>query len=72
VNDNCSVWNNVLVFVIWDVVYLLPVWIVLYNRHRQRMFIAAINLFFGWTVVLWLVTLVWACIPGPKRLRLAK
>jgi len=41
--------------------YLLPVLIALGRRHHQRVAIGVLNLLLGWTVLGWILTLVWAC-----------
>jgi hypothetical protein len=43
-------------------VYFLP-WIVAkIRRHRQSLAIGVLNLFAGWTLLGWIVAIVWACI----------
>jgi hypothetical protein len=42
-------------------VYFVP-WLVGSNRHhRQKLAISMLNLFGGWTLIGWVVALVWAC-----------
>ena len=40
--------------------YCLPMIIAIRYRHRRRNAIAVLNIFFGWTVVGWVVALMWA------------
>lgn len=44
-------------------VYPLPAWIALRRRHPHRGRIAAVNLLGGWTVIGWIVALLWALWP---------
>lgn len=49
----------------------LPTFIAYRREHPNRIPILLVNLFFGWTLVGWVVALVWACIafaePVPAR-----
>jgi Superinfection immunity protein len=40
--------------------YITPTIVALDRKHRQTAPIAAINLFFGWTVIGWVVALAWS------------
>ena len=40
--------------------YLAPLWIALARNHPETPAIAVVNLLFGWTVVGWLIAIVWA------------
>jgi hypothetical protein len=56
------------------VAYFAPLWIALSRAHPDRALIGAINLLFGWTVIGWLVAMVWALsrLPdeaGPEPIR---
>jgi hypothetical protein len=42
--------------------YLLPIYLV--GDKPQFNGVLAVNLFFGWTLVGWVVALVWACSPA--------
>ena len=42
--------------------YFSPTLVAYVNRHRKMRWIAAINLFAGWTVIGWVGAMVWACI----------
>lgn len=40
--------------------YFVPFWIALSRSHPETPAIGAINLFLGWTVIGWLVAMLWA------------
>jgi hypothetical protein len=42
-------------------VYFIPAIIASVRRHRQRLAIDVLNVFLGWTLIGWVVALVWAC-----------
>ncbi len=42
-------------------VYFLPTVIALSRGHLSALAIFLINLFFGWTLIGWLVALIWSC-----------
>jgi hypothetical protein len=42
------------------VLYFIPAIIAWQRRHRQRVAILVVNIFFGWTFVGWIIALVWA------------
>jgi Superinfection immunity protein len=52
-------------------VYLLPLIIAIARRHRRAGWLAALNLLLGWTAIFWVVSLVWAVLPGQRRRVLA-
>jgi len=41
--------------------YWLPTLLAFHWRHRNRTAILLVNLFLGWTVIGWVVSLIWAC-----------
>jgi len=41
--------------------YFLPLLIAVKRKHHQGTAILVLNLFFGWTILGWIVALVWAC-----------
>lgn len=47
--------------------YLLPLVIALVRRHRHRGLICAVNLLLGWTIVGWLVSLIWSILPKRRK-----
>jgi hypothetical protein len=42
-------------------VYFFPSAIAIDRRHRNRLAIAVLNLVGGWTLVGWVIALVWSC-----------
>ena len=48
------------VLIIAGVVYFAPSLIALLRKRSNRMAIFALNLFLGWTLIGWVVALVWA------------
>lgn len=42
------------------IIYLLPTINAYSKRHRSRALIAVVNIFFGWTILGWLVALAWS------------
>src|SRR5262245_57045087 len=43
-------------------VYFLPFFVAYARRHPQQLAITVLNIVAGWTLVGWVVALVWACI----------
>jgi hypothetical protein len=41
--------------------YWFPTLLAFHWRHRNRVAILIVNCFFGWTIVGWVITLIWAC-----------
>lgn len=48
------------VLVIGAALYFVPAILAFTRGHHQRFAIAALNLFLGWSVLFWVVSLVWA------------
>jgi cytochrome c biogenesis protein CcdA len=42
------------------ILYWVPTLVANSNRHRNRVAIGMLNLFLGWTVIGWIVALIWA------------
>jgi hypothetical protein len=40
--------------------YFLPTIVAMARKHRQLPAIALLNIFLGWTVLFWILSLVWA------------
>ena len=40
--------------------YFVPTFVAFSRRHRQRVAIFVLNLFAGWTAILWVVALAWS------------
>lgn len=55
-----SVWI-LLVLVVGTLSYFLPSIIAFYRNHRNRLAILVLNIFAGWTGLVWIFTLVWSC-----------
>jgi len=43
------------------VVYALPIFVASLRKHNAVLEILLVNLWLGWTVIGWVVALVWAC-----------
>ena len=43
------------------IIHFVPTIIAFNRKAASRWVIFLVNLFVGWTVVVWLVTLIWAC-----------
>jgi hypothetical protein len=41
--------------------YMLPALVAGQRHHRQKLAITVLNVLAGWTVIGWLVALIWAC-----------
>jgi hypothetical protein len=48
------------------VIYFAPAIVAAMRSHRQTAAIVLLNLFLGWTLVGWVVALVWAAMNGPQ------
>jgi hypothetical protein len=46
--------------------YFLPTALALGRKHRNRSALFALNLFTGWTVIGWVICLVWAVVKDPS------
>jgi hypothetical protein len=53
-------------FAVGLVGYFLPSIVARAREHRQMIAIAVLNAFLGWTVLGWVVALVWACVAQPE------
>jgi hypothetical protein len=49
------------------VVYFLPLMVASSRRHRQTLAIGVLTLLAGWTLIGWLVAIVWACTANTKE-----
>ena len=47
--------------IIGIVIYLIPSIIAFRRDTASRWVIFLVNVFLGWTLLIWLVTLIWAC-----------
>jgi hypothetical protein len=48
------------------VIYFAPAIVAAMRSHRQTAAIVLLNLFLGWTLIGWVVALVWAAMNGPQ------
>jgi uncharacterized membrane protein len=50
----------VIAFIV-TLIHFIPAIIAFKRGAASRWIIFLVNLFFGWTIIVWLVTLIWAC-----------
>lgn len=48
-------------------IYLIPYLVAVHRSHHQRGAIAVLNILLGWTLLGWIVALVWACTATKDR-----
>ena len=53
-------------YIVVLVFYFIPAIVAAIRRHHNAMAIGVLNLFGGWTVVGWLIALVWAFTSPPR------
>lgn len=41
--------------------YFLPTFVALFRKHKNVLSIFLVNIFFGWTMIGWVLSLVWGC-----------
>jgi len=58
--------STVIGLIILAVLYFAPS-IVAWSRHHQAMSVTVVNLFFGWTLIGWVIALVMAVRDKPDR-----
>lgn len=46
--------------ILYTIYYLTPTWIAIKKKHTNKTAIILINLLAGWTIIGWVVALVWA------------
>ena len=46
--------------------YFTPLWVALGRSHRQTLSIGLLNFFLGWTIVGWVIALVWSAAAKPQ------
>ena len=56
-----------LMFVFAAALYFLPMFVAVKRDHRNTAAIAILNLFLGWTLLGWVVSLVWAVADDTRR-----
>lgn len=55
------------VVVICFALYFIPALVAFGNNHPQTSAIFALNLFLGWTLLGWVIALVWACVKSEEK-----
>jgi hypothetical protein len=58
---------GVLFLLILGAVYFAPLFAAIANQKRSVVAIGALNLLLGWTLIGWVVSLVWALVPDHQR-----
>ncbi len=51
---------EILTSLAWGVLYFLPAFVAYGRGHHQKAAIGMLNIFLGWTVLGWIVALIWA------------
>jgi uncharacterized membrane protein len=52
---------GIIVFAMAVFIYLLPTYIAIRRKHSRTAVIYIINLFFGWTIIGWVLVFLMAC-----------
>jgi hypothetical protein len=47
--------------------YFMPVIVSVGRKHKNQLSIAVLNLLVGWTILGWIVAIVWACTDNVRR-----
>ena len=47
-------------------IHFLPTFIAVVREHRHALLIFVLNIFLGWTIIGWLVLLIWAAVGEEK------
>ena len=47
-------------------IHFLPTFVAVVRQHRHAVLILVLNIFFGWTIIGWLVLLIWAAVGEEK------
>jgi hypothetical protein len=66
--------DHAITFLLWSlgvsiILYFLPFIVAHARRHRQTLAIFCLNLFLGWTLLGWVIALVWACLKEKSHAR---
>lgn len=48
-------------------IYFLPLLLALFRQHASVLAIGALNLLLGWTIIGWIVALIWSLTGNTKR-----
>ncbi|MGH2305347.1 superinfection immunity protein [Campylobacter taeniopygiae] len=49
------------------VLYMLPAVIALCRKHSNWLIISLLNFLLGWTIIVWIVCLIWSFVSGVKQ-----
>lgn len=55
-----TIWMRGLPLLFTLIVYLIPVFIAFYRNLEKRILLTFINIFLGWTFIIWIACIVWA------------
>ena len=58
--------GGMIILVIIFLLYFLPSFIAKIRGHKKSGVLFLINLFLGWTIIIWIILLIWAIIGGKK------
>jgi hypothetical protein len=47
-------------------IHFLPTFVAFVGNHRHSVLILVLNVLLGWTIIGWLVLLIWACVGEEK------
>ncbi|MCW1650463.1 superinfection immunity protein [Campylobacter jejuni] len=64
--------GSIFVTILLFILYMLPAIIGLSRKHSNWLIISLLNLFFGWTIIVWLVCLIWSFTGSFSKLLLLK
>lgn len=53
--------NHWFLIILLFALYILPTLIAFIRGHRSRYAIVMLNVLFGWSVLAWLIALIWSC-----------
>jgi len=58
---------QIIIFFVIDVIYFLPFYISAYRDHPNSVAIFLLNTFLGWTLIGWVISIVWASLKLGNR-----
>jgi hypothetical protein len=59
--------QSILIVLIVGFVYFFPGILAFENKHHNKSAILVFNIFLGWTVLGWIIALVWSCTNSKKN-----
>ena len=65
--DAILVFLGLVLIVLGIIFYFIPALVAQNNNHAQTGAIFALNLFLGWTLLGWVIALVWACMKSEPK-----